>query len=177
MTIIAFTGYAGAGKSTAANILIENGWARGKFAAPLKNMLRSLLRDQGASADLIERMIEGRLKEQPTHYLNGRTPRHAMQTLGTEWGRTCIDEDLWVDAAMRSVSGPTVFDDCRFPNEAAAIREAGGTIIEIQRPGVLAINGHVSEVLVEPDWVIYNQGNLETLKWAVINAAQGLGHN
>ena len=176
--IIAFTGYAGAGKSAAAKILVENGWTRAKFAAPLKNMLRSLLRDQGVKDEfVIDEMIEGRLKEQPTHYLNGRTPRHAMQTLGTEWGRTCIDEDLWVDAAMRSVSGPTVFDDCRFPNEAAAIREAGGTIIEIQRPGVLAINGHVSEVLVEPDWIIYNQGNLETLKWAVLNAAQGLGHN
>lgn len=174
MTIIAFTGYAGSGKTTAAKILIENGWARGKFAAPLKNMLRCLLLGQGLNTREVERMIEGDLKEVPSPLLCGKSPRHAMQTLGTEWGRTCIDEDLWVDAAMRGVSGPTVFDDCRFPNEAAAIRKAGGAIIEIQRPGVGPVNGHVSEVLVEPDWIIYNQGNLETLKWAVLNAAQGL---
>lgn len=175
MSIIAFTGYAGAGKTTAANILIENGWARGKFAAPLKAMMRSLLRDQGATPADIERMIEGDLKEIPSDLLNGKSPRHAMQTLGTEWGRNCIHEDLWVDAAMRGALRPTVFDDCRFPNEAAAIRAAGGAIIEIQRPSVGPVNGHVSEKLPEPDWVLYNQGNLETLKWAVLNAAQGLG--
>ena len=172
--IIAFTGYAGAGKSAAAKILVENGWTRAKFAAPLKNMLRSLLHDQGVIPELIEEMIEGRLKESPSPLLNGRTPRHAMQTLGTEWGRTCIDEDLWVDAAMRSVSGPTVFDDCRFSNEVAAIREAGGTIIEIQRPGVGPVNGHVSEVLVEPDWTIINDGDIEALRSKVLNAAQGI---
>ncbi len=175
MTIIAFTGYAGAGKSTAANILIENGWARGKFAAPLKNMLRSLLRDQGVIPELIEEMIEGRLKESPSPFLNGRTPRHAMQTLGTEWGRTCIDEDLWVDAAMCSVSGPTVFDDCRFPNEAAAIRAAGGIVVEVRRQSVGPVNGHVSEVLPEPDWIVDNNGDLNALRFSVLNMSMGLG--
>lgn len=174
MTIIAFTGYAGAGKSTAANILIENGWARGKFAAPLKNMLRSLLRDQGASADLIERMIEGDLKEVRHPMLNGRTPRHAMQTLGTEWGRTCINEDLWVDAAMRNILGPTVFDDCRFPNEAAAIQSSGGIVVEVRRQGVGPVNGHVSEVLPEPDWILKNDGDLNALRFSVLNMSMGL---
>lgn len=175
MTIIAFTGYAGSGKSTAAKILIDNGWARGKFAAPLKNMLRSLLRDQGVSDAVIERMIEGDLKEIQCDLLCGKSPRHAMQTLGTEWGRTCLGDELWIDAAMRGVTGPTVFDDCRFPNEVAAIRDAGGLIFEIQRPGVGPVNGHVSEILVEPDWIILNDGDLAALRSAVLNASMGLG--
>jgi hypothetical protein len=78
--LIALTGYAGSGKSTLADILAcEHGFTVVKFAGPLKAMLRAL--------GLDEREIEGDLKEQPCQLLAGHTPRRAMQTLGTEWGR------------------------------------------------------------------------------------------
>ena len=172
--IIGLSGYAGSGKSEAANVLAEQGWTRAKFAAPLKNMLRCLLLGQGLTTREVERMIEGDLKEVPSPLLCGKSPRHAMQTLGTEWGRQCIGDPLWIEAAMRGFSGPTVFDDCRFPNEADAIRKAGGIVIRIVRPGVEAVNGHVSETPVAPDWVISNDGDLVALRSKVLNAAQGL---
>lgn len=172
--IIGLTGYAGAGKSAAAAILAENGWGRAKFAAPLKNMLRCLLLGQGLTTREVERMIEGDLKEVPSDLLCGRSPRQAMQTLGTEWGRTCIGDTLWIDAALRGFSGPTVFDDCRFQNEADAIRARGGVVMRIYRPGVGPVNGHISEAQVIPDWTIENVGDLDFLRARVLDAAMGL---
>ena len=63
-------------------------------------MLRKLLACPGADAGMIRRMIDGDLKEAPTPLFEGRTPRHAMQTLGTEWGRDRIGRDLRANAAL-----------------------------------------------------------------------------
>lgn len=148
-TIIGFTGLAGSGKSECAHRLIaHHGFVRGKFAGALKEMMRALLRYRGADAATIERMVEGDLKEVPSPLLNGRTSRHAMQTLGTEWGRDCICPELWVDTEMdaRAAATNLVFDDVRFPNEAAAIKRAGGLVVSIKRPGAgVGAAGHSSE--------------------------------
>ena len=40
-----------------------------------------------------EAHIEGALKEVPCELLGGKTPRYAMQTLGTEWGRDTDQQD------------------------------------------------------------------------------------
>lgn len=71
-----------------------------------------------------------------------------MQTLGTEWGRVQINNDLWVMAARKSLErcedNLIVFDDVRFENEASMIRELGGLIIHIDR-GDLVTDEHASE--------------------------------
>lgn len=157
--IIGLSGYAGSGKTTIANALLYgHGYERRKFATPLKKMLRALLEAQGADTKTVERMIEGDLKEKPSPLLNGRTPRHAMQTLGTEWGRGQICENLWSDVATRDLSPQSrvVFDDVRFENEAAAIRAFGGIVVRLARPGVAAVNGHTSENLPWADADIVN---------------------
>lgn len=142
--VVAFTGLAGSGKSTAALHLVEQGWARVRFAGPLKAMMAAL--------GLSEREIEGDLKEQPCDLLAGKTPRYAMQTIGTEWGREIIAPDLWIRAwrAALDCLPPgvnVVVDDCRFANEAAAVLAVpGGAIIRVMRPGSGAgAAGHKSE--------------------------------
>lgn len=128
--LIAFTGLAGAGKSTAAAHLVKHrGFTRVRFAGPLKAMMAAL--------GCTEAEIDGALKETPCELLGGRTPRHAMQTLGTEWGRDLIAPDLWIRAfnAALPATGNVVVDDCRFPNEAAAVTAAGGILVRIERPG------------------------------------------
>lgn len=167
--LIGITGYAGSGKSTVAAMFEADGWHRRKFAAPLKNMLRSLLRDQGAGVGTIEAMIEGDLKEVPSTMLGGKSPRHAMQALGTEWGRLRMSDTLWVDAALRAAPDRSIFDDVRFDNEAGAIRCRGGKIILVQRPGVGPVNNHQSERLVDFDWVIQNDCDLVELKRRVLH--------
>ncbi len=163
--ILGICGPMGSGKTTLANLLVQVGWYRQRFATPLKSMLHVFLAQQGLDDRLIERMIDGDLKETPSAYFNGRTPRHAMQTLGTEW-RDMIDKNLWVDAWRRSLvanflnrpSCKIVVDDLRFPHEADAIRSVDGKVIIIQRPGSEA-GSHPSEheyLNIQPDQVIQN---------------------
>lgn len=141
--LIAFTGPAGSGKSTAARHLVEkHGFVLVKFAGPLKAMMRAI---GFGDAD-----IEGEFKERPHYLLQGKTPRHAMQTLGTEWGRECIGPDFWIVLWARTVGdvldqgGKVVCDDCRFDNEATAVHDMGGTIVRLTGRGGIA-GGHSSE--------------------------------
>lgn len=138
--IIGIAGEAGSGKGTAAEVLLRNGYTKGKFAGALKDMLRALLRYRKVSDVDIERMIEGDLKELPHPALNGRSPRYAMQSLGTEWGRDCIDENLWVDTEFDALDGVEniTFDDVRHENEEDAIVRRGGIIVQIlgRRKGI-----------------------------------------
>lgn len=128
-TIIGLTGAAGAGKSTAANILVtQYGFKQIAFADPLKDMLRVLFRYSGMDADDIERHINGDLKEAPCEALGGSTSRYAQQSLGTEWGRDRVNALLWVTLAEARIQslldgGVTriVVDDVRMANEAEAI--------------------------------------------------------
>ena len=150
--LVAFTGPIGCGKTTAAEALIEEGWVRIKFADPLKNMLRAFYAACGIEdPSYIEARIEGGLKEEPDPFLQGRTPRHAMQTLGTDWGRQLIAPDLWTRAweqrvlAMASRELDVVVDDCRFENEAAAVRRLGGMVVRIDGRSAGAESKHASE--------------------------------
>jgi hypothetical protein len=59
-----------------------------------------------------------------------------------------------------------ILTDCRFPNEAQAVKERGGMIIRINRPGITAVNAHPSETSLDDydfDAVIDNDGTIEDL--------------
>lgn len=133
---VGITGRKRAGKDTAADVFDSKGFEIISFAAPIKLMLRSLLQYQGVDDDTIHRMLEGDLKEVPTSYFGGRTPRYAMQKLGTEWGREMMADGLWVDAAINRAHGfdKVAISDVRFPNEVEAIHDAGGMVFRINRP-------------------------------------------
>ena len=100
--LLGIHGKAGSGKSTAAQVLIDGGFKRVKFADPLKNMLRAI--------GLTDQHIEGDLKEVPCDMLLGQTPRHAMQTLGTEWGRGCIGGEFWTCLLYTSDAADEAYD-------------------------------------------------------------------
>jgi len=155
----------GCGKTTAANLLVDH--QRVSFAAPLKRAVWNTLNDLG---------IEG------FHYVYtdkeaiipelGVSARHMMQTLGTEWGRACIHPDFWVMIARAEAQrimadgGSVVIDDARFPNEAAMIRDLGGELWRIDRPGISYDGDHSSEGALEdiaPDRVIVNDGTITQL--------------
>ncbi len=149
--LIGLTGRKGAGKDTVAAVLLADGFANVKFAGGLKTMISALLAYQGVDAVTIERMIEGDLKEVATPYLGGRTPRYAMQTLGTNWGRNFIGEDFQVDTAMAKATRypKVVFTDVRFPNEAEAIRVRGGRVIRVVATGEVSTDAHESEAHID----------------------------
>lgn len=173
--LVALTGAAGSGKSTATKFLVErHGYTLVKFAGPLKDACRAL--------GLTDRHIEGDLKEEPCEMLCGKTPRYLMQAMGTELGRNLIGESLWVNlwrsralAVMAHGFGRVVVDDCRFPNEAEAIRQLGGMIIKLEGRGGIA-GQHASEAgCGQQDAVVVNDGGIvdlyasveqEVRKWA-----------
>ena len=94
--------------------------------------------------------------------------RRLLQVFGTEVGREMFGANFWVDLAMRQASqfDRVVITDCRFENEAQAIREAGGIVIRIARPGIGPVNGHVSDKGLPDDLIdgeIVNDGTLGEL--------------
>lgn len=159
--LVALTGLAGCGKSTAAQVFLDAGWKRVKFASPLKDMCRAM----GMTDD----MIEGHLKETPIDWLGGKTPRYVMQTIGTDWGRKMVSEGLWVDLATRdirtalSAGHNVIVDDCRFQNEADAIRALGGAVVALVGRGGIA-GSHESESGVGADIVYDNTGTVDELR-------------
>jgi len=167
--LIAMTGGKGSGKDTFAQVLVQEfDFVHTRFADPLKNMLRTLFREAGLDP---EDYIEGPFKEVPLDILGGKTPRYAMQTLGTEW-RDCIDRKLWsrlwqarVELILKE-GKPVVVTDCRFIHEAATIRNMGGFIFRVERPTRRNDDLHVSEQemnLIEADEVILNMGSINQL--------------
>lgn len=163
--IVALSGFMGAGKTEAGKVLIaEFGYERVRFAGPLKAMLRAL--------GLNSEQVDGDQKEVPSELLCGLTPRHAMQTLGTEWGRGCMHSNLWVEAWKAAVNDKkrVVVDDIRFPNEAEAVKSLGGVIWRVERPGV-GPSDHASESqAIGHDTLVYNEGDKADLRNAVVKA-------
>lgn len=161
MRIIGLCGYAGSGKDEAAKGLVACGWTRIAFADAVREVALAinpvLVGDPSneSAFRLADVVCDGQwliAKAQPE-------VRRLLQAIGTEAGRKILGENVWVDAAMRKVAGDTVFSDVRFPNEVAAIRERGGRIVRIERPGVGPVNGHVSETAIdciEADYTIIN---------------------
>lgn len=170
--VVGLCGLAGAGKSTCALWLQERGYQRIRFAGPLKKMLWSL--------GLGERHTDGDLKEVPHRLLNGRTPRQAMQWLGTEWGRSMFGDDFWTNIWLQTAEAilpyqPVVVDDLRFDNEAQAVHALGGVVIKIECPwaGAASSAAHSSESGVSQyDVIVRNdvRGDPETMLRALRDA-------
>lgn len=164
MMLIGLHGQKRSGKSTVARYLVEQyGFAEVSFAAPLYRGLATML-----GIDLGDLQDEAK-KEAPIEWLNADemrmrvfgtiehlptiTPRYLLQTLGTEWGRGLVREDIWLRVGARAIERHAalghpgiVVSDVRFDNEARLILERGGElwgVSRIQRAG--ARDAHASE--------------------------------
>ncbi len=115
----------------------------------------------------------------------GMTVRDFLQKLGTDGLRDGLHENTWVNALFADyipshsqwTEGPLdiykygllpnwIITDCRFPNEAEAVKKYGGVIVRINRPGNTAVNAHPSETSLDDwtfDYTISNDGTVEEL--------------
>lgn len=128
MFLIGIAGAAGSGKDTVADYLVANyGFEKISFAKILKDMLAVAGLGEPVNRDDKEKNFPGL----------DFSFRHAAQTLGTEWGRECIDPDIWVKLTLRNLvqDGKYVISDVRFENEAKAARD-GGFLLHIEGRGV-----------------------------------------
>jgi hypothetical protein len=112
--------------------------------------------------------------------------REFLQKLGTDAVRQGLHPNAWVNAAMseykkeykgNDANGSPIYDypnwiftDCRFPNEAQAVKDSGGYVIRIDRSGVKPVNNHPSETALDSwdfDYKIANVSDLVSLKQTV----------
>ena len=167
MKILGIYGPQQAGKSEAAKAIATlPRWHRLSFAQPLYDMMSALLGEDARKLD----------KAASHPFLCGKTLRHALQSLGTEWGRGMVGKTIWLDVmegALRyhhaAGSAGVVIDDLRFMNEYQFLRDRGATILRIEREGCLipTLNqGHASEMDwcdFRPDLVLRNDTNITWL--------------
>lgn len=150
----------GSGKSTLAEAIVRKGKATRviSLAEPLKEMLVVLLVHNGYTAQEAWHLIT-HCKHQSLQCLGGKTIRYALQTLGTEWGRNFIDEDVWVIPWEKKVERmleagcDVVCDDVRRDNEMQAVRDEGGMVVVLRRPAlpVPECANHASEGQLEDE--------------------------
>lgn len=149
--LIGICGYAGAGKTTVCETAInidKRGaqFVRIGFSDPMYKMLSVLVSD--------EILGDKSRWNEPRPELCNRSVRHAMVTLGTEWGREQIGNALWTQYAMAradaiAASGRiAIIDNVRFHSEAAAIIAADGALIAMHRPGLTPNRSHSSEAAI-----------------------------
>lgn len=168
MKLIGLTGFAGSGKDTLADSLIELfGFTKYSLANPIKRGIETLF-------SLDSGIWDRHRKEEVIPFL-GVSPRRLAQTLGTEWGREIVGDDVWLKAAEAYIrehdpdeERAWVIPDVRFDNEAAWVRAHGGLVVHIERPNVRAVETHSSESGVSADLIdlsIVNDGSIQDLRY------------
>ena len=165
--IIGICGFIGSGKDTVADYLVNlHHFRRESFANTLKDAVSAVF-------GWDRTMLEGRTKqarewrEQVDLWWAERlnmpnlTPRWILQNWGTEVCRKNFHDDIWIaslENKLRTSTDDIVISDCRFPNEIAAIKKAGGRVVRVVRG-------------VEPEWyqlaVSRNRGPNGNSSWAL----------
>ena len=151
MTIIGLSGYAGAGKDTAAQLLVDDfGFERFAFGDYVRDALALIdpyLSDGMRLSTFVDIFDWDDAKRVPPH---GDEIRRLMQVTGDAVRRTA-GRDLFIDALMRDAEhyADVVVSDVRFPEEALAITNRGGAIWRITRTAGRATNSHLSETAMD----------------------------
>jgi hypothetical protein len=200
MEILGLSGYARSGKDEAAKVLVkEFGYTRVSFADKLREFLYALNPIVAAGPGIVcsEMLKDGIKSRDYVFYLQdvidvvgwegyksikvGPEIRRLLQRLGTEAGRQTLWDSIWIDAALANVpdDAKVVVTDCRFPNEAQAIKDRGGKVVRINRKDVgptLSADGtaHPSETSLDDwdfDYTLWNAYSLEQyhedVRWLV----------
>lgn len=181
--IISLSGYSGSGKDTVGTILQQidrdSHWEIKKWAGKLKQVAELLtgipvekFEDQEFKKTNLGKQWNDRIN-------NPMSVRDFLQKLGTEGLRDGLHTNTWVNALMADYKcvpadrAPNGWDcpnwiitDTRFPNEAQAIKDAGGIIIRVTRPGIGPVNDHPSETALNQwnfDYEIQNDSSLNEL--------------
>ncbi len=122
----------------------------------------------------------------------GMSPREILQVVGTDMFRAHICDDFWVKAGLKQIrkylsQGDTnlVVSDTRFPNEVNAVKELGGTTIQVRKIQKVkkatgdSTSGHRSEVALDQyefDYVISSfAGELDLLYKRMAGVLEKLG--
>ena len=166
--LIAICGHKFSGKSTVARLLHNaTGYEVVSFADKLKDITCIL---SGCTREDLEN-YEFKENELVPDYLrpyclNADKPtfRAFLQHFGSEVMRG-VNDNIWIDCTLSNCEKDCIVSDCRFPNEAKAIKARGGIVIKVVREGCGG-DSHQSETQIdeiEADYTIWNDTTLENL--------------
>lgn len=167
--LIGICGKKFSGKSTVARLLHNaTGYEVRSFADKLKDVTCVL---SGCTREDLED-YEFKENELVPDYLrpycgNADKPtfRAFLQHFGSEVMRS-INDNIWIDCTLENGSENVIVSDCRFPNEAKAVKARGGIVIKVVRPDTKANDSHQSETQIDEigaDYTIVNDTTLENL--------------
>lgn len=176
--LIGITGLARAGKDEFGKIFVKHGFKRTAFANALKSATAYIANEESTL------YFDDEAKEEYTEALQ-TTRRMALQKVGSAV-RNALGPETWVRRVIRAWDAqgnpPTVITDCRYPNEAQAIRDRGGLIVRIVRPDNVGLSGeaaqHESENGLPDDLVdieIVNDGTLGELAAEALKIVRMVG--
>jgi hypothetical protein len=157
--LIAFVGFKGSGKNTAALPLIEHGFQAFSFADAVKDALAAIFfwpRDLLEGITPESRAFRETVDPWWAAKLNNPefSPRWAMMHFATDLMRMQFHPQIWVFNIERRLSlldaqARVVMTDCRFANELAMVRRYGGEVHQIARRSAISATDHPSET----DWI------------------------
>ena len=178
--IIGLCGFAGSGKGTLADILVENhGFRKISFATKLKDTASVMF---GWDRDLLEGITdESRAwREEVDEYWSNEleqeiTPRIMLQLFGTDCVRKNLHNNIWVSIVKKTlIDNPDVnwvIPDVRFPNEVDVIQQQlNGSVWWIKR-GELPDWYHTAAIDNETDtnYMIINYPEVHESEYRLIN--------
>ena len=163
--VIGLAGYAGSGKDAIASWLVkQHGFTKLAFADPLRDIMEAMnpvVGDFTRTPPVRYRDAVGIYGYDEAKRLYPEM-RQLMQRLGAA-ARDIISTDVWIQALDERVIdtfGPVVITDVRYYNEMAYIKELGGMVFRILRPGT-GPDGHESEAQEFPvDGVVLNDESI-----------------
>lgn len=156
----------------------QSEWEIKKYAGKLKK-IASLLTGIPVEDFEKQEVKESYLSDEWDHGDQRMLVREFLQKLGTESIRDVIHSNAWVTALMcdykpaklsEYYASKWIITDVRFPNEAQAIKNKGGLVIRVDRPGIKPINLHPSETALndwEFDYKIANVSDFKALAFTV----------
>jgi hypothetical protein len=176
--LIGVAGKARSGKDTFANACVKGrGYTQGSFAHALKYVVAYIANEP------VHLYVDDVPKEDFSESL-GMVRRKALQVIGSAV-RNEIGVDTWVNRLLDSwrINGeyPMVISDCRYPNEARAILDAGGIVVRIHRPDNVGLTGevalHESEQVLANHLIseeVFNTGGIKDLEAAAMRITAAL---
>ena len=177
--LIGITGQKFSGKSTVAAMLAnefykasgyETIWNIDSFARPLKEIVCAL------SGCTMEQLEDYDFKEKevvPEHlWAFCANEKHNYRSLLQGMGDYLRSKNpnIFIDSVLVGDTSNLIISDCRFPNEAKAIKERGGLIIRVEREGLQSSDTHSSETAMReivPDIIVENNKGLGDLRGAL----------
>jgi len=148
--LIAVSGKARAGKDTFGAAIGKASFKKYNKCIHMQSFAHKLKKIAMDTFSLSYEQVNGAAKEivDPRW---GQTGRSILQKLGTAYRG--IYDSYWIDVVLNACKASDeiyVITDCRYKNEADAVRAAGGIVVRINRPdefrGVVTDPTHASEV-------------------------------